>query len=82
MGKVETQMATYKYLRLLSLDSSTKFDDLSDAGVSAPHPGIYRCEECGREIVIAQSHNLPPETHHSHSLGQGRIRWRLAVSHN
>ena len=74
-------MATYKFLRMLSLDSSIKFDDLHDAGVVAPYPGIYRCEECGREIAIANGLALPPEGHHSHALGQGRIRWRLVVSH-
>jgi hypothetical protein len=75
-------MATYKYLRLLSLDYGGKFDDLHDPGVSAPYPGIYRCEECGKEIAIAHSHTLPPEGHHQHALGQGKVRWRLAVSHD
>jgi hypothetical protein len=75
-------MATYKFLRLLSLDHSSKFDDLHDPGVIAPYPGIYRCEECGKEIAIAHSHTLPPGDRHQHALGQGKIRWRLVVSHD
>jgi len=75
-------MATYKYLRLLRLDPSSKFDALHDPGVSAPYPGIYRCEDCGKEIAIAHSHALPPQDHHQHAVGQGKIRWRLVVSHD
>jgi hypothetical protein len=63
-------MATYKFLRLLSLDHKNKFDVLHDPGVNAPYPGIYRCEECGKEIAIAHGHPLPPESHHSHAVGQ------------
>ena len=79
---LETPMAAYKFKHFVTLDHSNKFDALHDPGVSAPYPGIYRCEECGREIAIAKGHALPPESHHSHSLGQGKILWRLIVSHN
>lgn len=65
-------MATYKFLRLLSLDLSNKFDALHDPGVSAPYPGIYRCEECGTEIAIARSHTLLPRLTIRTRLGKAR----------
>ncbi len=73
-------MATYKFRHLLSPDQSIKFDESHEPGVSAPYPGIYKCEKCGREIAIAQGRTLPPE--HPHKIGQGKVRWRLVVSHD
>ncbi|EQD58023.1 hypothetical protein B1A_10996, partial [mine drainage metagenome] len=38
-----------------------------------------RCVACGDEIGIAKGHTLPPQNHHQHAAGVGRIRWQLVV---
>ena len=39
----------------------------------------YRCAACGHEIGIAKGHKLPPQNHHQHAPGIGRIQWQLLV---
>lgn len=74
-------MAVYKYGSLLEVNNSEAFDRILEPGAEAPWAGIYRCEGCGREIGTAHGHALPPQNHHQHTYSQGRIRWRLVVSH-
>ena len=50
-----------------------------DNGNVAPYAGIYRCVVCGEEIGIAQGHTLPPQNHHQHPAGPGRIEWQLIM---
>lgn len=73
--------AIYKYDQFIRKSDHNAFDEIHDPGVSAPYPGIYRCEGCGNEIAAALSHSLPPQTHHQHTAAHGKIRWRLVVSH-
>jgi hypothetical protein len=74
-------MAWYKYKHYVN--QYTGLDDIYDAlykpGEVPPHSGIYRCIECGREIVAEQSGKLPPRNHHKHTAQQGVVQWRLAV---
>lgn len=74
-------MALYKYGPFLEKCEDAAFDQLLVPGVIAPWPGIYKCEVCGHEVGIAQSHTLPAQNHHQHPYGKGPIRWRLVVSH-
>lgn len=74
-------MALYKYTAFIAQSDDTAFDQLNEPSTSAPWPGIYRCHACGHEIAIAQGHTLPPQNHHQHRPGIGRIQWRLIVSH-
>lgn len=74
-------MALYKYSNFLDQSDDAAFDQLNEPSTSAPWPGIYRCHACGHEIAIAQGHTLPPQNHHQHRPGLGRIQWRLVVSH-
>jgi hypothetical protein len=74
-------MALYKYEQFISRSEDAAFDKISEPGVTAPSPGKYRCEGCGHEVAIAMGHILPPQNHHQHTSAQGRIRWRLTVSH-
>jgi hypothetical protein len=74
-------MALYKYAVFLEVSTDAAFDQLNDPGIAAPWPGIYRCHVFGHEIAIAAHHALPPQNHHQHSPGLGRIQWRLVVSH-
>ena len=73
-------MAVYQYTTHLHQNSATTsaFDDLEVPGTSATWPGIYRCENCGTEIAIAQGHTLPPQGHSVHT-GTLPIKWRLIV---
>jgi hypothetical protein len=72
-------MALYKYPEHLTKTDDAAFDQINEPGTQAPHAGIYRCVACGHEIGIAQSHTLPPQNHHQHNPGVGRIRWQLLV---
>ena len=79
---LETPMAAYKFKHFVTLDHSNKFDALHDPGSAHHILESTDAKNAGREIAIAKGHALPPESHHSHSLGQGKILWRLIVSHN
>ena len=72
-------MALYKYNANLSQTNDAAFDAIHEPGISAPHAGIYRCVACGHEVGIAQGHTLPPQNHHQHRPGVGRIQWKLLV---
>lgn len=72
-------MAQYKYGSYLSQSDHSEYDAKYSPGVEAPNAGIYRCVACGDEIAIAKVHKLPPQNHHQHSPGAGKIEWKLLV---
>jgi hypothetical protein len=76
----ESAMALYKYITLMMQSNDSAFDQLNEPSTAAPWPGIYRCQTCGHELAIAQGHTLPPQNHHHHQSGVGRIQWRLVIS--
>jgi hypothetical protein len=73
--------ALYKDARYLQQSNDRAFDEIHEPGMATPHSGIYRCEGCGRCITSVDPYSLPPQNHHQHTPQQGRIRWRLVVSH-
>ena len=73
-------MALYKYAEVLTEIQNAAFDKIHSPGEKAAYAGIYRCEGCGREIGIAETHVMPPQNHHEHTVAQGKIRWRLIVA--
>ena len=75
-------MALYKDSRLLQLGTGMPFDTIYNPGHPAPAAGIYHCTGCNNEVVSHLDSSLPPENHHQHGVGQGAIRWRLAVATN
>jgi MinD superfamily P-loop ATPase len=74
--------ALYKYNQFLQHSDHAAFDAIHEAGAQTPYSGIYRCEGCGHCVVSVNPHPLPPQNHHQHNAQQGRIRWRLIVSHD
>jgi hypothetical protein len=72
-------MALYKYAHLLAPSQDAAFDAVHAPGTLAPHPGIYRCTNCGDEIAIAGGHVLPPQNHRQHSPQNGPVNWRLLI---
>lgn len=74
-------MAFYKYSHFLLPSDQEAFDIVYEASTLTPRSGIYRCEDCGKEVTSLSGHPLPPQSHHQHAQAQGRIRWRLIVSH-
>lgn len=72
-------MALYKHSQYIQSSSDSVFDQLQQPSTPASHSGIYRCEECGREVTSEQGNGLPPENHHQHPVSKGKIRWRLIV---
>ena len=73
-------MAQYKYVHYLTNLSDTKFDPAHPPGTATPCTGIYKCQECGSEVISLAGDPLPPLSHHQHSLTQGAIAWRLIVA--
>lgn len=72
-------MAQYKYGNHLKKSESTAFDAKLSPGSEAVNAGIYRCAACGDEIGISKGHTLPPQNHHQHAPGTGKIEWQLLV---
>ena len=72
-------MAHFKYDQYLSRNNSDAFDNSHPPGTPVPFSGIYRCSGCNREVASNEGQPLPPQNHHAHGVGQGPIRWRLAV---
>jgi hypothetical protein len=73
--------AYYKYPQYLTQHQDPAFDTIHEPGQATQHSGIYRCEGCGHCIASVAPYPLPPQNHPQHTLQQGRIRWRLIVSH-
>ena len=74
-------MILYKYPHFFQQSQHHAFDEIYEAGVLTPYSGIYRCEGCGKSTTSVHNYPLPPQNHHQHVPAQGRIRWRLAASH-
>lgn len=72
-------MAQYKYGNYLVKSDHSAYDTKHSPGAEAPNAGIYRCVACGDEIGIAKGHTLPPQNHHQHAPGVGKIEWQLLV---
>ena len=72
-------MAQYKYGQHLNKGDSEVYDKKCSPGSNADNAGIYRCAACCDEIGIAKGHTLPPQNHHQHAPGVGKIEWHLLV---
>lgn len=72
-------MALFKYNKFLQASQDKAFDQAHPPGEITPHPGIYRCETCGHEIVIGTMQALPGDVHGTHRPSRGPIFWRLVV---
>lgn len=73
-------MALYKYAHNLRPLSHPAFDAVCEPLSPARWSGIYRCDECGREIVAIAGTPLPPDDHHQHRPHYRPVRWRLLVA--
>jgi hypothetical protein len=74
-------MVLYKYAHYFTTSNHAAFDTIGEPGTPTQWSGIYRCEGCGKAITSIAGNTLPPQNHHQHTAMQGRIRWRLAASH-
>jgi hypothetical protein len=72
-------MAWYRYPQFLQQENTAEYDAIHEPGAKTPVSGVYRCEGCGKSVTSIKDRPLPPQNHHEHTLGQGRIRWRLVV---
>jgi hypothetical protein len=72
-------MAQYKFGQYLHQSDDKAYDARHAPGIPAGNAGIYRCAVCGEEIGIAKGHTLPPQNHHQHAPGLGKIEWQLLV---
>jgi len=72
-------MAHYKYAHFLSQENDPIYDQIFEPGQTTPMSGVYRCEGCGKSVTSIKDRPLPPQNHHQHNAGEGRVRWRLAV---
>jgi hypothetical protein len=46
-------MALYKFRGFFIQTNRPAFDELHEPGATVLHQGIYRCRQCGTEIVLA-----------------------------
>ena len=72
-------MAQYKERQVLIQSTSAAFDTRHAPGTRVENPGIYRCRGCGEEIAMAKHTKLPPQSHHEHEAGVGKVEWQLIV---
>jgi len=72
-------MALYKNGSYLAQSHHEAFDTLFVPGDRPANSGIYRCESCGDEIAANKDQPLPPQNHHQHAPGLGRIKWKMIV---
>lgn len=72
-------MARYKYEKYLTKSEHSAYDEKLAPGIETSNAGIYRCVACDDEIGIAKGHKLPPQNHHQHAAGAGKIEWQLIV---
>jgi hypothetical protein len=72
-------MAQYKYPQNLTQSTAAAFDTRYAPGTKIENPGIYRCVSCGEEILLHRRQKLPPQDHHAHNRGEGKIEWQLLV---
>lgn len=72
-------MAQYKFGNYLNHSDNSAYDARHEPGTQAVNAGVYRCAACGDEIGIAKGHTLPPQNHHQHPAGVGKIEWQLLV---
>jgi len=72
-------MALYKYAQFLTQDTGVAFDQTHGPGQRVPYSGIYRCENCARQIAANQHDPFPPQNHHQHNPPKP-ILWRLTVA--
>lgn len=75
-------MAIFKYPEFLIRSEHEVFDKTFQPAAETPYSGIYRCRVCGHEIVSTKRHPLPPQDHHTHEPGKGKIEWQLVVTHH
>lgn len=76
-------MVLYKYsTHLYQYDGAgvEEFDKVYEPGVKTTWSGIYRCIACGHEGVHTKDKPLPPQNHHQHKPGLGKIQWKLVVT--
>jgi len=72
-------MAEYKFGNYLNHSDNSAYDARYAPGTQTMNAGVYRCVACGDEIGIAKGHTLPPQNHHQHAVGVGKIEWQLLV---
>lgn len=72
-------MAQYKHGQYLNQSDHAEYDRRHPPGSTTENAGVYRCAACGDEIGIAKGHTLPPQNHHQHAPGVGKIEWQLLV---
>jgi hypothetical protein len=73
-------LALYKYSNYLRPSKNSTFDQVLPAGLHIPSGGIYRCVGCGNEIAQEGNTVLPDRQHHTHTIGQGDVRWQLVLA--
>ncbi|MDO1581504.1 hypothetical protein [Rhizobium oryzicola] len=70
-------MAKFKYSAHLKQSDVSAFDNGWLPGQSPPNSGIYRCKNCGDEIVVPRGTAIPTN-HHEHIV-LGPVIWQLLV---
>ena len=73
-------MAYYKHTQNLQQSNGNAFDYTYGPAQTVPHSGIYKCDNCKREIASNKDDRFPPQNHHQHPNPATPIKWRLIVA--
>ena len=73
-------MALYKHAHNLRPLNHPAFEALCEPLSRTQWSGIYRCDQCGLEIVSITGSPLPADDHHHHRPDDRSIKWRLLVA--
>jgi hypothetical protein len=72
-------MAVFRRKEEFTFDKyDPEFDTEYGPGQKIEYSGIYRCTNCGREVVVEKGRKTPPHGHHEHD-GYEEILWRLVA---
>ena len=73
-------MALFKHSSRVRLTESLAFDRVFRAGNNAPYEGMYRCTNCGLEIISKSGSPLPNLKQREHRAWCTSVQWQLLVS--
>lgn len=75
-------MAAYKHAQFLERSSHLAFDTAVPRGGTAVFNGIYRCTQCGQEVVSGLGGTLPGECPRKHADRGQDFGWQLVIAAN
>ena len=71
--------STKKHLEETSEPEGSVWRSLFSPAATCPESGIYRCYNCGDEVICNKGDPLPPQNHRQHNPSHGDIASELIL---